>query len=285
MSEEKRLPTFEEYERDWKRKHRTSIPRKRRVSSIQEIFWIVFWVAVATAAAVFSAVHTIPAAEMTIFKNIDSRAELARLVFMIVELVIFGATAGRYEIKWLVYLLGCALTVALAGNISSSIQAVGQNGGDVLNQLVGVLLAIIAPVTALAAGEVLHIQIVKLETKRSEAQDEYDAAMREMEAKIVREHTKLIKEFERESQAKQDTLLSQPSVSVRTTTRYSTQSSSESAATILARKMIEAGLVDASNAALKEHFGGMSDSTISGARKIVREGASNGHSSNGHSEV
>lgn len=196
IKQDNELMKYDEFERDWKRKHRTSIPRFKRVSSASEFFWIMFWVLVAIGAAVFSAAHTIPAAEMTIFKDVPNRSQLAVSVFVIVELVIFGAAAQRHEIKWLVYLLIGAILVALVGNISSSVRAVNENGGDILNQIGGVLLAIIAPVTALAAGEVLHIQLSKRSNKMDIARTAHEQANKEMEGKINQAYTRYQKELE-----------------------------------------------------------------------------------------
>jgi hypothetical protein len=178
------MMTFDEFERDWLRKHKAFVPRKQRVSSAREFFWIGFWVLVAGGAAVFSGSHTIPAAEMTIFQSVPNRDVLAITAFIIVELVIFGAAAGRHEIGWLKWLLLACVLVALVGNISSSARAVTENGGDALNQFGGVLLSIIAPITALAAGEVLHIQLDKRNHKHEDAQRLYDEKMVELQAKI-----------------------------------------------------------------------------------------------------
>lgn len=194
MEQEKQL-SFDEFERDWKRKHKASIPRKVIASSAREFFWIGFWLVVATGAAVFSAAHTIPAAELTILKDVASRGQLAITAFIIVELVIFGAAAGRREISWLKWLLIGAVLVALAGNISSSIRAVYENGGDLINQFGGVLLAIIAPLTALAAGEVLHIQLDKRNEKQRLANGEFDVKYKDMEAKILQAYTKYEKQY------------------------------------------------------------------------------------------
>lgn len=198
MSEEKQL-SFDEFERDWKRKHKSSIPRKAGVSSAREFFWIGFWLVVATGAAVFSAAHTIPAAELTILKDVASRSQLAVTAFIIVELVIFGAAAGRREIAWLKWLLIGAVLVALAGNISSSIRAVYENGGDLINQFGGVLLAIIAPLTALAAGEVLHIQLDKRNEKLRISNEEFDERNKDVSSKILQAYTKYEKTWRQQN--------------------------------------------------------------------------------------
>ena len=175
---------FSEFERDWLRRHKASIPKRRRVSSVSTWFWILFWVVVATGAAIFSAAHTIPAAELTILADVPMRGDLALTAFVIVELVIFGAAAGRHEIRWLRWLLAASTLVALVGNTSSSVSAVTENGGDALNQAVGILLSIVAPMTALAAGEVLHIQLDQLSARRREADEEYNTRLQALNAKI-----------------------------------------------------------------------------------------------------
>lgn len=188
------LPTYDEYAEDWKRRHKASLPRRAKVSSFQEIFWIVFWLLVASGAAVFSAAHTIPAAELTLFRTLPYRSYLAITAFVIVELVIFGAAAKRYEIKWLRWLMWSALIVAVIGNTSSSARAVWENGGDGYNQIGGFLLSVIAPATAWASGEVLHIQLANLAAKHKTAEDEYMQQWKDVEAKINSAFTKLERE-------------------------------------------------------------------------------------------
>lgn len=191
------LQPYEEFERDWKKSHKADVPRRVRTSSAREFFWILFWLVVAAGAAIFSAAHTIPAAEMTILKDVVNRSLLAITAFVIVELVIFGAAAMRRDIHWLSWLLAGAVFVALAGNISSSIRAVSENGGDWVNQAGGILLAIIAPLTALAAGEVLHLQLDKRNAKQEAANLEFDSKFKDMEAKIRSAYTKYEKSISR----------------------------------------------------------------------------------------
>jgi hypothetical protein len=175
---------YEAFEKDWKKRHKASLPRKVSVSGFAAWFWIAFWVIVAGGAAVFSAAHTIPAAELTLFASLPYRGALAVTAFVIVEFVIFGAAAKRHEIIWMKWLLAGSLLVALIGNTSSSVKAVAENGGDTLNQVAGVLLSVIAPFTALAAGEVLHLQLAHLAEKRRIANEDYQQQWKEVEAKI-----------------------------------------------------------------------------------------------------
>jgi hypothetical protein len=181
---------YEAFEKDWKKRHKASLPRKVSVSGFSAIFWIGFWLIVATGAAVFSAAHTIPAAELTLFKDLPYRSALAVTAFVIVEFVIFGAAAKRHEIGWMKWLLAGSLLVALIGNTSSSVRAVSENGGDTFNQVAGVLLSVIAPFTALAAGEVLHLQLAHLAEKRRLANEAYQQQWKDIEAKINTAFTK-----------------------------------------------------------------------------------------------
>lgn len=184
MTQQTQVMSYDEFERDWLRKHRSSIPRRRRVSTARSWFWVLFWIVVASGAAIYSAAHTIPAAELTILRDVPNRSALAISVFAIVELVIFGAAAKRHDVHWLRYLMMAATLVALVSNVGSSVLAVSENGGNVLNQIAGVLLSILAPVTALAAGEVLHKEQDKREDAQQKVDDEYQGAMVELQTKV-----------------------------------------------------------------------------------------------------
>lgn len=192
---------YEQFEKDWKKRHKASLPRRMRVSSFSTIFWIAFWIIVASGAAVFSGTHTIPTAAMTIEIAVAYRAELALTAFVIVEFVIFGTAAKRHEISWLKWLMWVSLAVGLIANVSSSFTAVSHNGGDWLTQIAGVLLSVIAPVTALAAGEVLHIQLTALALKKNEADEDYQRQWKEVDAKINSAFTKLEKEMKAQNEA------------------------------------------------------------------------------------
>lgn len=191
------IMTYDDFERDWLRKHRSSIPRKQRVSSARSYFWVLFWIVVASGAAVYSAAHTIPAAELTIPLSVKDRSTLALSVFAIVELVIFGAAAKRHDIYWLRYLMLAATLVALVSNVGSSVLAVNENEGNLLNQIGGVLLSVLAPVTALAAGEVLHKEQDKRDAAHRLADEAHRAAMVELQAKV----NAAWKRYEKDSQA------------------------------------------------------------------------------------
>lgn len=175
---------YEQFSDDWKLRHKASLPRKRQVSSASEIFWIIFWVLVAIGAAIYSAAHTIPIAEMTIDPDVIGRKYISLTIFIIVELVIFGASAKRHEIKWLKWLLLAALTAALSAMIGSSSRAVTNNKGDDFTKVVGIIVTVITPLTALAAGEVVHLELQKTNTKRVAEDNRYKQEWKDTEAKI-----------------------------------------------------------------------------------------------------
>lgn len=186
---------YEEFERDWKRRHKASLPRKVSVSSFATWFWIAFWVLVAVGAAIFSGAHTIPAAELTLFADMPYRNILAVTAFIMVDLVIFGSAAKRRQHWFMKWLLAFSIIVALIGNTSSSVRAVNENGGDVLNQIAGVLLSVIAPFTALAAGEVSHLQLAELAQKQREANEDYQRQWKDVDVKINTAFTKALNEL------------------------------------------------------------------------------------------
>lgn len=266
---------FEQFEKDWKKRHKASLPRRIAVSSLSAIAWIVFWVIVAWGAGVFSAAHTIPAAAMTLDAETYYRQYLATTALVIVEFVIFGAGAKRHEIKWLKWLLVCALLVALIGNMSSSWLAVNANGGTWMNQLTGILLSIIAPVTALAAGDVLHLQLTDLSKRRQVADERYRQDWKDLDAKINMAYTKLEKEYIAQNEAvnslhiikSNSVTRSKPSVKLQKAIDYLTENP------------------EATNTPPRdlEEVIGMSYGTIFRAQQHIKQ-STNGHSENGHSE-
>ncbi len=265
---------YEQFEKDWKKRHKASLPRKLSVSSFSTIFWIFFWVLVATGAAVFSGAHTIPSAEMTIDTKVPFRSYLATTVFSIVEFSIFGSAVYRHSIWWMRYLLLGSLLVAFIGNTGSSWQAVAANGGNWMNQLGGLLLSIIAPVTALAAGEVLHIQLTALAIKRKEANDDYQRQWREVDAKINAAYTKLEKDTKVKLEAvntvnlRKFTAIDRPSPKMKRAIEWIE---------------LHPEHIDTESRELANLIG-VSHTLANDARKHVKY-SSNGHSENGHSEL
>jgi hypothetical protein len=263
---------YEQFEKDWKKRHKASLPRRMSVSSKATIFWISFWLTVSVGAAIFSAVHTIPAAAMTLDDTIPQRQLFAITAFVIVEFVIFGASAKRHEINWLKYLLFCSLAVALIGNVSSSFNAVNANGGNALNQVAGVLLSIIAPVTALAAGEVLHMQLTALAQRQKDSNEDFQRQWKEVDAKINSAFTKLEKEAKNEVESsvnlRKFTSIDRPSPKMKKAIEWLE----------LHPEHLETESRELANLI------GVSHTLANDARKHVKF-SGNGHSENGHSEL
>lgn len=274
--EKQKLIDYEGFEIAWKKRHKASLPKRKSVSSLSTIFWIGFWVIVSIGAAIFSGAHTIPAALKTLFEDIANREYLAQTAFVIVEFVIFGAAAKRHEIKWLNILLLCSISVALIANTSSSVAAVAQNDGSWLDQISGILLSIIAPVTALAAGEVLHLQLSGLAERKAKADEDFRQQWKELDAKINAAYTKLEREQKAELEAinslnliKNNNLTRQkPSVKLQKALDYLTDNPDK---------------LDIPARELEEEIG-MSYGTIFRAQQQIKQ-SSNGHSANGADET
>jgi len=248
---------YDEHRQDYERKHPASIPKLEYALSpypnwLKSVVLVMF-----ITAASGSGVHTIP----TVYAGMpDYWPEWIRHIasiasFTYIELAIFVAIFALIgSFSWLtVGITTLATGVATVANIYSVANA--YKGGDIWALVVSVALGIVAPGVALMSGKMF----VNMHRADRMIKAQGDSQFRE--ACIAWDKRIEIAFKAHENKAVEPT---------RTTTRYATQSSSESAATILATRMIEAGLVDAPNATLKATFGGMSDSTISSARKIAR---------------
>lgn len=200
MELEKSIPLFDDFEVDWLRQHKRSIPRKPRISSYGLIFRIALWCSIAGIAAIVSAAHTIPAALQTIPLVVESpiREIAAILVFGILEGAIFAGSLDRRENGFARALLFPTMVAALAGNIGSSVLAVNQNLGDWLTMIMAVVMAILAPVSAFLAGEMAHTKWQQHNDKIAAATLAYEGKIKEMEAQIRRDYNKLVKTIEKE---------------------------------------------------------------------------------------
>lgn len=199
MDEQKEPKRYDEYEHEWLRRHKGSIVRMRRVSSWGLIFGICLWSVIAVGAALISGAHSIPAILLTIPRVVESplRERLSLAGFTILELLIFAGAMYRKEARVAVYALVLAMTGALAANIGSSVVATQQNGGDWLNFIVAVILALIAPTAAFLAGEMVHQLKEKHDAIIAAAMLEYETKRRDLDVIINREYTKYVKEFEK----------------------------------------------------------------------------------------
>lgn len=194
----KQAISYDEFERDWLRRHKSSIPRRPRVSSWGLVGGIGLWAVIALGAALVSAAHTIPAALQTIptVVPIEARNIASVTVFTILELAIFAGSLFRRQSIFARVILVAAMIAALAGNIGSSILAVSQNGGDALTMIMAIVMAVLAPLSAFLAGEMVHLLWGQHSTKVEQSSDVYDAKRKELDATINREFTKYMKQFE-----------------------------------------------------------------------------------------
>ncbi len=218
--------TFDEFKADWLKRHRSSIPRKPKVSSFGLIGGIALWVFIMVCAAIFSGAHTIPAAILTFSHLIPSplRETLALSIFAVLELTIFAGSLYRRMSRIAYVIMIMAFVGALASNIGSSITAVLENGGDWLILIAGITTAVLAPSVALAAGEMSHRLYEKHQAAIEKSLEAYDAKMRDLDATINREHTKYVKaQTDTRQTPDRQSAVSAPVLSVQTDSRQTRQ--------------------------------------------------------------
>lgn len=191
--------SFDEYERDWIKRHKRSIPKVRLVSSWGLVFGILLWVFIAIVAAVFSGTHAVPTAAMTILKSVPSptKEHLALSVFAVLEIAVFAGSLYRNESKVAHGIMWLALAGSLGANIGSSIAAVNENGGDGLIMGVGIILAILAPSVALGAGEMSRTLWVKHQAETETVNADNDERRKEIDILINRDYVKYEKDYEK----------------------------------------------------------------------------------------
>lgn len=196
MSIELRVKEYEDFEKEWNRRHKWTMPKRRRVSSWRLIGGILWWGGIAISAAVVSGAHTIPAALQTIPEVIVSpyREYLSVFIFGIVEMAITAGSVYRRESKIALFIMVIATFAALAGNIGSSITAVNFNQGDVWDMAVGLVFAVLAPAAALGAGELWHGLYRKHQAELEKASVEFEAKIKDREASVNREYSKHVKD-------------------------------------------------------------------------------------------
>lgn len=186
--------TFEEFAKDWRQRHKGSIPRQQRISSWGLIAGIALWLFIATLAAIFSGTHTVPTAALTILKSIESpyREYLSLTVFAVLELAIFAGSLYRRGNHVALTIMVLAFIGALFANVGSSVFAVTENSGDVLIMITAIILAVLAPSVALGAGEMFHRLYQEHQAKIELANADYKARLKEQDAIINREFTKTV---------------------------------------------------------------------------------------------
>ena len=196
--------TFDQFERDWLRRHKSKVVRPRRVSSWGLIFSILLWSIIAVGAALVSGAHSVPAILFTIPAVVMSPAReiLSLFGFTIFELLIFAGAMYRHDSHYAEKGLILAMIGALAANEGSSIYATTQNGGGWLDLVVAIILGLIAPLAAFLAGEMIRIQRQKYKTEKEKAKHEYDGERAALEAVINREFKKYEREYDEANESR-----------------------------------------------------------------------------------
>lgn len=222
---------YEQYEKDWVKRHKGSRIRPPRVSSWGLIGGILLWALIAFGAALVSGAHSVPAILQTIPAVVPSpyREGLSLFGFTIFELLIFAGAVYRRDNRYATWGLLLAMIGALFANVGSSVVAVTQNHGDGLNYAVAIVLAIIAPLAAFLAGEMVHRLFEAHQEKLTAAFAEYDADRITLDRIINRDFVKYEKQFTERSVNSADKIIPAPvhSVnSVNSTNGYSKQMNS-----------------------------------------------------------
>lgn len=189
---------YEQYEKDWFKRHKGSRIRPPRVSSWGLISGILLWALIAVGAALVSGAHSVPAILQTIPIVVPSpfREGLSLFGFTIFELLIFAGAVYRRGNRFAGAALLLAMIGALFANVGSSVVAVTQNHGDGLNYAVAIVLAIIAPLAAFLAGEMVHRLFQTHQDKLAEAFAKYDADRIALDKIVNRDFMKYEKQFE-----------------------------------------------------------------------------------------
>lgn len=189
--------SYEQFEQDWLRRHKRSLPSRRRISSWGLIGGILVWSIIAIGAALVSGAHSVPAIHQTIPTSVPEglRSLLSLAGFTIFELLIFAGALYRRDSPFAKYGLWLSMIGALAANIGSSVYAVTENRGDWLNMVVGVVLAFIAPLAAFLAGEMVHRLAEQHKEKIGDAAARYRDALGDVDKQINRDYKAYLREL------------------------------------------------------------------------------------------
>lgn len=189
---------FDTFQRDWLKRHKGSIVKPPRISSWGLIGGIFIWAVIALGAAVVSGAHSVPAILQTIPQIIVSpfREVLSLFGFTIFELLIFAGALYRKQTGFATMGLLLSLVGALAANIGSSVFSVHENQGGGLDYAVAIILALIAPLAAFLAGEMVQRLFAQHHEQIALKNTEYDEKRRELDKVINREFTKYEKAYE-----------------------------------------------------------------------------------------
>lgn len=187
--------TYEQFELDWMKRHRGSAVKRVRVSSWGLIVGLLLWGIIAIGAALVSGAHSVPAIFATIPALVPSpfRELLSLSGFSIFELLIFAGSMYRRDSRYAGWGLLISVAGALAANIGSSIQAVAENGGDLLSLIVALVLAFIAPLAAFLAGEMVHHLYAQHARMIESANAITDQKRRDLDATINAQYARYLK--------------------------------------------------------------------------------------------
>lgn len=188
---------FDSFQRDWLKRHKGSIVKPPRISSWGLIGGIFIWAVIALGAAVVSGAHSVPAILQTIPQIITSpfREVLSLFGFTIFELLIFAGALYRRQTRFATMGLLLSLVGALAANIGSSVFSVHENQGGGLDYAVAIILALIAPLAAFLAGEMVQRLFTQHHEQIALKTAEFDEKRRELDKVINREFVKYEKAF------------------------------------------------------------------------------------------
>jgi uncharacterized membrane protein len=183
------MMSYEDFEKDWLRRHKGSLVSRPRVSSWGLIGGLILWGLIAIGAALVSGAHSVPAILQTIPGVVPTpwREVLSLFGFTIFELLVFAGALYRRGNRYAAWGLLIAMIGALAANIGSSVFAVSEHSGDALNFIVALVLALIAPLAAFLAGEMVYHLYAKHQAILDAAAARYEQKRRDLDAVINRE--------------------------------------------------------------------------------------------------
>lgn len=190
--------SFEDFERDYLKRHKGSRISAPVVSSWALMGGIALWALIALGAALVSGAHSVPAILQTIPAVVPSpfREILSLFGFTIFELLIFAGAMYRHQSRFAGWGLFVAMFGALAANIGSSIFTVTHSvPGDSLNLAVALVLSLIAPLAAFLAGEMVHRLFEQHHEKITAAQGVYTQRRKALDREIDKAFTKYLSGF------------------------------------------------------------------------------------------
>lgn len=200
MENEKQLMSYEEFKEDWLLKHPASIP----VEEVEDSPYP-RWLRPATllmflAAALLSAVHTIPVVYGGIPSNSiispEVRTAAANASIIAFELGIL-LSAFLMIAKSSMGLAWILLGTMFAGTIVANVQSISQTSGEgVGSSVVTLIFGCGIPIIALAAGK-LFVNIYTTERAlKKRGKDTYRESLKELDTTINQAHTKYLKSHE-----------------------------------------------------------------------------------------